>query len=80
MKLPRDVSGIDLVKALAVLNYERSHQTGSHIRLTTLRDGEHHLTVPDHNPLRTGTLSSILRAVERHHQVERMELLRLLRL
>jgi predicted RNA binding protein YcfA (HicA-like mRNA interferase family) len=35
MKLPRDLSGQDLVKALKKLGYEVSHQTGSHIRLTT---------------------------------------------
>lgn len=32
MKLPRDLSGQDLVKALRRLGYEVSHQTGSHIR------------------------------------------------
>ena len=34
MKLPRDVSGAQLVKALALLGYRVSRQTGSHIRLT----------------------------------------------
>jgi predicted RNA binding protein YcfA (HicA-like mRNA interferase family) len=34
MKLPRDVSGNQLAKALAVLGYRVSRQTGSHIRLT----------------------------------------------
>ncbi|CAD5932706.1 hypothetical protein NO976_01447 [Planktothrix agardhii] len=32
MKLPRDLSGQDLVKALKIIGYEVSHQTGSHIR------------------------------------------------
>ena len=41
MRLPRDLSGRDLVKALARLGYEVDLQTGSHIRLTTHRRGEH---------------------------------------
>jgi predicted RNA binding protein YcfA (HicA-like mRNA interferase family) len=35
VKLPRDVSGSDLVKALAKLGYTVTRQTGSHMRLTT---------------------------------------------
>ena len=34
MKLPRDLSSDELVKALARLGYVVDHQTGSHIRLT----------------------------------------------
>lgn len=61
MKLPRDVSGQDLVKALRRFGYEVSHQTGSHIRLTTQEQGEHHITIPAHNPLKVGTLNAILK-------------------
>lgn len=57
MKLPRDLSGRDLSKALRKLGYEITRQTGSHIRLTTQRKGEHHLTIPDHASLKVGTLS-----------------------
>ena len=32
MKLPRDLSGQDLVRTLKKLGYEVTHQTGSHIR------------------------------------------------
>jgi predicted RNA binding protein YcfA (HicA-like mRNA interferase family) len=39
MKLPRDVSGDDLVKALRVLGYAVTRQTGSHYRITTARAG-----------------------------------------
>lgn len=66
MKLPRDLSGRKLARALAKVGYEIDHQTGSHIRLTTQRGGEHHLTIPDHDSLKIGTLSAILRAVEEH--------------
>ena len=41
-KLPRDVSGQELVAALAVLGYEVTRQTGSHVRLTTQLGGEQH--------------------------------------
>ena len=75
MKLPRDLSGADLVKALALLGYEVSHQTGSHIRLTTQRNGEHHVTVPAQDPIKVGTLNAILRDVAEHAGLTREELL-----
>ncbi len=59
MKLPRDVSGDDLAKALKKLGYEVTRQTGSHLRLTTTEGGQHHVTVPRHDPLRVGTLASM---------------------
>ena len=34
MKLPRDVSGDDLERALRTLSYQVTRQTGSHMRLT----------------------------------------------
>lgn len=66
MKLPRDLSGQDLVKTLKILGYEVSHQTGSHIRLTTQEKGEDHITIPAHNPLKVGTLNAILKTVANH--------------
>jgi predicted RNA binding protein YcfA (HicA-like mRNA interferase family) len=76
MKLPRDLSGQDLAKALKLLGYEISHQTGSHIRLTTQEKGEHHLTIPAHNPLKVGTLNAIIRDVANHLQLNREQLLK----
>ena len=54
MKLPRNLTGLERVKHLEVLGYCVSRQTGSHIRLTTLQNGEHHLTsiIPNH-PIRS---------------------------
>jgi predicted RNA binding protein YcfA (HicA-like mRNA interferase family) len=78
LKLPRDLSGKELVKALARLGYEVSHQTGSHIRLTTLRNGEHHITVCAHNPIKIGTLNAILRDVADHADLSREQLLEIL--
>ncbi len=37
MKLPRDLSGSQLIKALAALDYEKTRQRGSHARVTTQR-------------------------------------------
>ncbi|KAB8316912.1 type II toxin-antitoxin system HicA family toxin [Tolypothrix campylonemoides VB511288] len=78
MKLPRDLSARELVKALARLGYEVSHQTGSHIRLTTLRNGEHHVTVAAHDPIKIGTLNATLKDVADHAGLIREELLELL--
>jgi predicted RNA binding protein YcfA (HicA-like mRNA interferase family) len=76
MKLPRDLSGKDFAKKLKVLGYEISHQTGSHIRLTTQSNGEHHITVPAHNPLKIGTLNAILRNISEHFGLSRDEILK----
>ncbi|HEX2202819.1 MAG TPA: type II toxin-antitoxin system HicA family toxin [Longimicrobium sp.] len=76
MKLPRDLNGRELADALGTLGYRVVRQTGSHIRLTTHENGEHHVVVPDHRPLKIGTLSAILSSVERHFEISRNELLK----
>jgi predicted RNA binding protein YcfA (HicA-like mRNA interferase family) len=78
MRLPRDLSGRGLAKALARLDYETTRQTSSHIRLTTQRNGEHHITIPDHDAIRVGTLAGILADVAHHHRLTRDGLARLL--
>ena len=74
MRLPRDLSGKELAQVLKVLGYEVTRQTGSHMRLTTREHGEHHVTIPQHNPLRVGTLASILADVATHFKLSREEL------
>jgi predicted RNA binding protein YcfA (HicA-like mRNA interferase family) len=76
MRLPRDVTGDDLAKAMQTLGYEMTRQTGSHMRLTTSEHGEHHVTIPRHNPLRVGTLAAILGDVAAHFQTAREDLAR----
>lgn len=71
MRLPRDLSGADLAKSLRSLGYEVTRQTGSHIRLTTQQHGEHHVTIPNHSSLKTGTLSGILADVAAHFGLTR---------
>jgi len=75
MRLPRDLSGTDLARALAACGYEVTRQTGSNLRLTTHQAGEHHVTVPAHGSLRIGTLAAILDEVGRHLGVGRNDLL-----
>ena len=76
MKLPRDVSGAELVKALRALGYAVDRQNGSHIRVTTQRDGEHHEVVPNHSPIKIGTLSTLLKSVAAHHKLTVEDLVR----
>jgi len=73
MKLPRDLSAEDLVQKLKYLGYRVTRQTGSHIRLTSAQKGEHHITIPNHNPLRVGTLSAILTDIGEHFSMTRDE-------
>ncbi len=37
--------------------------------------GEHHVTIPNHDPLRIGTLAATLDSVARHHSLSRDALL-----
>jgi len=66
MKIPRDISGRDLIKALKVFGYEIVRQNGSHIMVTTVENGQHHLTIPNHSPIKIGTLNGILSQVANH--------------
>ncbi len=75
MKLPRYLSGKELISRLKKLGYMPTRQSGSHIRLTTELGGEHHVTIPNHDPLRIGTLSAILALVAEHFNINREELL-----
>ncbi|MGV7228679.1 MAG: type II toxin-antitoxin system HicA family toxin [Nitrospirales bacterium] len=73
MKLPRDLSAEDLIQKLKKLGYRVTRQTGSHIRLTSAQKGVHHITIPNHNPLRVGTLSAILTDIGEHFSMTRDE-------
>jgi predicted RNA binding protein YcfA (HicA-like mRNA interferase family) len=64
LRLPRDLSGLELPRLLRRYGYEVSRQTGSHLRLTsTMKGTEHHVTIPAHKDLKVGTLGSILSEV-----------------
>lgn len=74
VRLPRDLSGRELARALRRYGYEVTREVGSHMRLTTHQGGEHHVTIPDHANLRVGTLASILADVAAHLGIERSAL------
>ena len=77
MKLPRDLAGRALVKALCRdWDYREVNQEGSHIILQTDTPAPQRISVPDHHPIRIGTLSSILRLVAAHKAVAREDILR----
>lgn len=76
-RLPRDISGAELIKRLKSVGYVPTRQTGSHVRMT-LEDaqGQHHITIPLHNWLKVGTLAGILDDVSDRLKIDREELLR----
>lgn len=76
MKLPRDVNGSRLQAVLRRLGYEAVRRRGSHVRLTTQVNGEHHEVIPLHNPIRAKTLSGILKSIALHHELSVEQLLR----
>lgn len=76
MKIPRDLSGADLVQTLCrKWGYQRIHQVGSHVILQTAEPFPHRIAVPAHPSLRIGTLNAILRAVAEHKGVTRDDIL-----
>ncbi|MFH0934914.1 MAG: type II toxin-antitoxin system HicA family toxin [Pseudomonadota bacterium] len=76
MKLPRDLTGAQLIKSLDRLGYQPTRQAGSHVRITCPLPKEHHITVPLHDPLRIGTLAAILAEIASHHSMTRDMLIR----
>nr|MDO8081788.1 type II toxin-antitoxin system HicA family toxin [Candidatus Freyarchaeota archaeon] len=76
MKIPRDISGEELCRLLKKYDYQITRQTGSHIRLTTILKGEHHITIPRHKPLKVGTLNSILNDIASHLEIDKSELIK----
>jgi predicted RNA binding protein YcfA (HicA-like mRNA interferase family) len=76
MKLPRDVDGAALARALCKrFAYRIVHQVGSHMVLQCDSPRHHRVAIPNHRPLRLGTLNAILRAVEKAVEVDRAEIL-----
>ena len=64
-KLPRNLNGRKLSKSLEKYGYKVTRQTGSHIRLSKVSISEtHHITIPDHNPIKVGTLNRIITDID----------------
>jgi len=76
MKLPRDLSGAELIKLLCKhYGYRRVNQEGSHVILETDTPRRHRISIPDHSFLRIGTLNAILKAIAKVQGVEREAIL-----
>lgn len=75
MRLPRDIDGTELAKALSKVGYEVTRQSGSHIRLTLAEAPQHHITIPAHQPLKVGTLAAVLAEVAGRLGLDRQGLL-----
>jgi predicted RNA binding protein YcfA (HicA-like mRNA interferase family) len=56
-----DVSGKDVIKALAKLGYQRDRQKGSHIVLRQNMYPYRRIVIPDHKEISKGTLRAIIR-------------------
>ena len=76
MKLPRDLSGSELIKLLCKhYGYSRVSSHGSHVILQTEQPRPHRIAIPEHKALRLGTLNSILNAIARVQGIEKAEIL-----
>lgn len=75
MKLPRDLSGNQLISVLKRLGYKQTSQTGSHVRMTILSPRQAHLTVPLLRPIPPGTLAAILKDAAVHMETTVGEIL-----
>lgn len=78
MKLPRDLPADRLIRALERLGYTVIRQKGSHVRLRHEGPPAHLITVPLHNPLKTGTVHGILSEVAQIRSVTLESLIELL--
>ena len=78
MRLPRDVSGVELMARLRRrYGYVVIRQNGSHIQLVGYYMGyAGHITVPRHSPVRVGTLTRILNIAAAYLEMDRDELVR----
>jgi len=76
MKSSRSLSAKDVIKLLKMYGYEVVSQRGSHIKITTQLNGQHHLAIPNHDPIKIGTLNAILRQVAEHHNQTKEDVIR----
>ncbi|HAT68348.1 MAG: hypothetical protein A2481_03410 [Candidatus Yonathbacteria bacterium RIFOXYC2_FULL_47_9] len=61
----KQLSGKEVIKIFESHGFEVKRTTGSHTRLTLVRDGtSYHITIPLHDALKKGTLHSIVKDFE----------------
>ena len=76
MRIPKDINGSELIDALTKLGYSKRKQVGSHIKLTSMHKGEHHITIPNHSPIKIGTLNNMLKDIAGHYEISKENLIR----
>ena len=64
--IPKDITGQQLIEKLKAFGYEPIRQNGSHIRVQTTQNGKHSETIPNHKPMKEGTVKAILKNVSKH--------------
>jgi predicted RNA binding protein YcfA (HicA-like mRNA interferase family) len=75
--IPRGITGAELADLLHCLGYVVTRQSGSHLRLTSMHMGtEHHVTIPDHNPIKIGTLNNILKDISGYLKIDKQTLIK----
>jgi len=75
-KIPRDINGRELVKLLSRYEYRIVRESGSHIRLVSkYKQTEHKITIPDHQPIKIGTLNNILNDIAEYLKMSKQELI-----
>jgi predicted RNA binding protein YcfA (HicA-like mRNA interferase family) len=77
-RVPRGLSGRRFIQLCEKLGYAYARSNSSHVVLTTQRDGEFSICVPDHKELSIGTMSDLLLDMSRHHGMSKSELMNLL--
>ena len=75
-KISRDISGRKLTKLLEKYGYQITRETASHIRLiSNFKKKEHKVTVPDHHPIKIGTLNNILNDLANYLEMDKKKLI-----
>jgi len=75
-KMPRDISGRELAKLLHIYKYKIEREKGSHIRLvSTHKQSKYKITIPDHQPIKIGTLNNILNDISSYLEISKQELI-----
>jgi len=71
MRVPRDVDADSIIRLLEKYGYIIVRQTGSHIRMSKKTDeGEHSITIPNHKPIKIGTLQSIAKDISSFNKLD----------
>ena len=75
MKQLKNIPAKELVQALTKIGYSITRQKGSHIRMSAFFSGAtHHITIPNHDPIKIGTLSAIIKDIAENRNMSKEEI------